>query len=654
MKQQQQNIQQEQAVEAKLAEVAPQDNRFVALGFVNVASAGVRSDTSQTNYGEAFVEAVKAGTEAYKQTDKYKQGALRDEVRGAQDARTRLFDLNRDMEESEIPFDQRDKYLVNALEKDIGNQSENSDFYVSAYIGDVNKGVAQMSNLAAINHEAELDNAERSTLKQLYETGRLDISTYTKKLSMIEGVKQANQDISTMLSTELTTASSSFAVATKTFQFKATGIKKQVGRDIATELKKSGETELAFLKDKTYTVEDAKGVVTKKAMTMQQYTDSRVAEKVKASGLVDPLIDAERAVEEATGARGSDGSILINLNTPAAIALKGAIRNMRATVASHALLNAIEKRGEPVAVREIPVGAQDEATARIEDKVSILTASVINGQPDPALLLQMERQMELDSPIVSKALVPYTANLNNILAKTLKEGDPAEVRQALSVISNQAGAFSDHPLLNQGVRVALSPQVKAGLILMKTGVDDAQLAEFVRLSSTTVTAKEYEEAGINLPYITEKLLNNSNADHLTLAEKTELSKIIGITIKAQGSESWLFTPLWGAGDRPSTDIIASLFPKAPPATVGFVQGASSYGFKKTPPLIRSLHFGATQVRAYDSSHQGSLNKGLSWHINNDPKVRNALIAVHSFTKDAGAGQLDEESAFYKKFKARHE
>jgi len=96
MKQQQQKIQQEQAVETKLAQVAPQDNQFVALGFVNVASAGVRSDTSQINYGEAFVDAVKAGTEAYKQTDKYRQGALRDEVRGAQDARTRLFGRSRD------------------------------------------------------------------------------------------------------------------------------------------------------------------------------------------------------------------------------------------------------------------------------------------------------------------------------------------------------------------------------------------------------------------------------------------------------------------------------------------------------------------------------------------------------------------------------
>jgi hypothetical protein len=262
--------------------------------------------------------------------------------------------------------------------------------------------------------------------------------------------------------------------------------------------------------------------------------------------------------------------------------------------------------------------------------------------------------MALDQTIVSTALAPYIAVLNNTLAKTLKEGDPAEVRQALSVISNQAGAFSDHPLLNQGIRSKLSTQVKAGLILMKTGVDDAQLAEFVRLSTTTVTAKELEEAGINPAYITEKLLHNSNADHLTLAEKTELSKIIGITIKAQGSESWLFTPLWGAGDRPSTDIIGAIFPKAPPPTVGFVQGLSSQAYSKTPPLIRSLHFGASQVRAYDSSHQGSLNKGLSWHINNTPKVRNALIAMHSFTKRVGAGELDKESTFYKNFKARHE
>jgi hypothetical protein len=515
------------------------------------------------------------------------------------------------MEESEIPFDQRDKYLVNALEQDIGNQSDKSDFYANAYIGDVNKGVGQMSNLAAINHETELDNAAVGTLTELYETGRIPQTDYVSKLAVRIGVKPANAWMAIQATKGLSSALATLPQSNKAYNKTIARLKQTQKNKVIAERdewlrlnKDKGGTESAWLRFKG-------------AGSMSELLDKNISEVLSEDniGLKDPMIALRELIATARTMKGAGGASLSDINTVESLALSQGISK---AIAGGAAYEFVHNLGDNVVgMSNMSVAEQDVFKSEHGQKIRGLLSSPFVTETDKIYL----GNMALINPELMKPLLQEKVKfLNNALHEAIASADAMKLEQQLAVLKNELSVYSNFPAMNNMVRANLSQSAQVGLLLSETGASRDTLLQYIAIANTDVDQAALDEKGLSKAKVQAALNKDKRFKHLSLAQQQAVGSIVAKAAYAlDGGLFEMFTKT----SSTILDLLASEHPN--PAT-------QVYSRLPVQSLVQDIGEGMDELRAWDHEHVGALNAGIKHYINTNKELFTRLTGAHSYGK----------------------
>lgn len=493
MKKQEQAIKAAAAVDANLGDIEVQTSRFIDAGFVDTGGRDV-------DWAGKFLNATKAGIDAYHMTDNYKQQERNQKTQALASATNYIKDTEARAEEQGVENKDMSYFLMKEMENAVGTLADGeaddslSRVYKDTFLGAIQSKYDSMARAAQTKARGEV--RKQRTLEAFanvkdwgysFEETQEDLKTYFSDRE-ISGIWAEAK------SGHLANVANNFEKEFDEYQAAVADIM----RDLDEDIKASGKTKNEWLSDKDpFDSPDA-------------YTMSRaIADRVDEAGLENPLDYFDTLVKEALQQEGTDGvGAISELNTTEGKALYKSVLNATARIKrvryKKDILGSIAVGvGDVTAMLDSSLTGVDSEDNNLKDEVTkgLIRQTAqwfMESQTNEDPIAREDAAEKLSNFLIrnpdyqSKTITPIANGFAARWKSALDEEDPTNAMVLLSEMSNTLWSSDTGSATRDLLLKASGETFELAMKSYRIGILPEHILEMSRGNLPEVTQEEYK------------------------------------------------------------------------------------------------------------------------------------------------------------------
>jgi len=488
MKEQRQAIKAAAAVDANLGEIQSPSSRFIDAGFVNTGGRDV-------DWAGKFLNAAKAGADAYHATDSYQQQLRNDKTDAVRSAINWTKESVERAKEQQIPNENLGNFFLDEMNEAVGRlapdreDSEQSKAWKDTFFGVVNDKYSSLANAAHAKYR--LGNSKKSE-DQVVSDMSSGVYTSLDKVKGFLITTHSNKEISNIWMKGATTRVSRLANDFEEDYNEYLKVDEAVRRDILVKIKASGKPAHIYLEERDMSMADL------------------MEEEMMRLGVESPFDVFVETIEGYKNQEGTDGvGKLIDLGNTNSKALLASIKGAEAKVQGFAYSNIIKNNlsnglgdiSSDLDKYATTSAIENTAIKRRVDKAVIENVTnnfltVLNPDSDDSTRLASAKWLDsfiLKNPeYVATGITPFVNELNYKWKTALDATSPAEVTSFLremdtTLWDNNIGSVTRNQILK-----AAGPEMERAIIAHRAGVSPLHIAVLSRGDLPKSTQEDYK------------------------------------------------------------------------------------------------------------------------------------------------------------------
>ena len=482
------------AVDANLGDLEATTSRFVDAGFVDTGGRDV-------DWAGKFLNAAKAGIDAYHMTDNYKQQERNQKTQALASATNYIKDTEARAEEQGVENKDMSYFLMKEMENAVsilGNNQDTDDSlsrtYKETFLTAIQSRYLSMAQTAQTNARNEVRSqrtkeafANVKDWGYSFEETREDLKTLFSDSQISKVWAQAK-------SGHLAKAADEFEPQYDAYQEALADVMK----DIDAEIKASGKTRKEWLESQD------------PFDSADEYTMARaVADRATKEGLVNPLESFDSLVREALQQEGTDGvGAIAELNTTEGKALKKSVLTATAKIKGvrykKDILGAVALgQGDVTAMLDSALTGVESEDVKLKEEV---TRGLINqtaqwfliSQTDPDPVVREDAAEKLSNFLIrnpdyqSKTITPIANGFAARWKSALDEEDPTNAMALLSEMNATLWSTDTGSATRELLLKASGENFELAMKAHRVGILPEHILELARGNLPEVTQEEYK------------------------------------------------------------------------------------------------------------------------------------------------------------------
>ena len=528
MKEQRQAIKAAEVVDANLGEIQETQSRFIDAGFVNTGGRDV-------DWAGKFLNAAKAGVDAYHSTDNYQQKLRDQKTQALSSATNYINDTELRAEAEGVTAENMSYFLMKEMENavaQLGADDRPDDSLSRAYKDAFLGAITTKYNSMALKAQSDARGAVRQ---------QKTLETYENVKNWDYSFEETQEDLKTYFSDSQISsiwAKAKVGQLAKTaneFEGEYNSYLKMSGdmiKDINDEIKASGKTRKEWLLDR----DDFESA---EEYTMEDEVEARLIKL----GIENPLDTVDKIIENSLTQQGTDGvGAIAELNTTEGKALFKAVKTAQAKIKgvkySKEILGAIALGvGDVSSMLDTRLTGVDSEDENLKEKVKsgLIQQTALwfqTSMTDSDPIVRQDAAKKLSDFLIrnpdyqAATLTPIANGFASRWKTALDETDPSEAMVMLSDMSTTLWSTDTGSATRELLLKASGANFELAMKAYRVGILPEHIIEMSRGNLPKVTQEEYKSKFGEDSYAAVKAkYNNLAREHMPWASPKEVADI---------------------------------------------------------------------------------------------------------------------------------